>query len=81
MNKRGVVVELGAVIMILLTTIGVIVTLSSSRQLYVGDSGSGLFVDYYQCKEYANHITEENLVVFSSREDAAQQFKPKEGCV
>lgn len=76
MNKRGeIFIVAFAVIVIIFTSAGVLYSLvkSNNNVLYVGDKSSHIFVDYFQCKDKANGISENNIVVFKSKEEANQQ--------
>jgi len=86
MQKRGFILEVGALIIIALTTAGIIITVSSTNHLYVGNDlnneSENYYVDYFKCKGIAKSIPEENVKVFKSREEAINfRFSPVEGCV
>jgi hypothetical protein len=82
MNKRGIFIEIGALILIAITTLGVAITVSSTTSLYVGDTNTGYFLDYYKCTEQAKQINQENLIVFPSKSEAInQRYNETEGCV
>lgn len=81
MNKRGFLIEIGAVVIILLTTAGVIFTISNAEKLYVGDRSTGKYVNYFKCDAIARNITGDNLEIFKSQKEAEVNFELLEGCV
>lgn len=82
MNKRGVIIEIGALIIVALTTLGVYISASASQNLYVGDEDTHHFFNYYKCKDLVRNIPEDNIVIFNSKEDAlSNQYNVTEGCV
>jgi hypothetical protein len=81
MNKKGVFLEIGALIIIIITSVGLIVTAMNSSTLIVGDSSTHKYFSYYKCKTQANQITESNLVIFNSEQDATQKgYNATQGC-
>ena len=58
MNKRGLI-ELGALAIILITTIGVIAILRESSHIYVGDKTTKMVYDYKLCQEQIEDIPKE----------------------
>ena len=82
MNKRGQIIEAGALIIIALTTLGIFFVVSASQNLYVGDSDSGHFLNYHKCKNLVKNISEENLVIFNSKQEALDKgYNETERCV
>lgn len=70
---------------IALTTLGIIITVSNTNHLYVGNNlnnaSQNYYVDYFKCKEIAKSIPEENMVIFKSKEEAINsKFNPVERC-
>lgn len=81
MNKKGIFLEMGAIILIILTTAGVVITVSNTTHLYVGDKNEHFYIDYYKCKTMAENIKEENLIVFPSEKEAKKEgYKPYTKC-
>ncbi len=82
MNKKGVVIEIGAIILILLTTAGIYYTVTNLDNLYIGNKETSEYFDYYKCKDISNSIPEENVIVFKSKVEANKSgFIPNEGCI
>lgn len=81
MNKRGQIIELGAIVLIVLTTIGVYATVYASQNLYVGNLRTHKFLNYFECKDIANSIPQANLIMFNSKQEAINQnYNVTEGC-
>ena len=68
MNKKGAFLEISAIVMILLTTAGVIYTISSPHRLYVGNTADKTYLEYYKCESAAKSIPEQNIIIFQSKE-------------
>lgn len=82
MNKKGIVVEVGAFVLLILVTAGILLTLQYSNALYVGNKLTGEYVDYFKCKAEAEKINDENLQIFSSKKEAElSNYNAKTGCV
>ena len=82
MKKKGVFLEIGAILIILITSIGAIAIFSSSSKVYVGDKSNLTYFEYYKCKEHLNEINEGNQEIFSSKKEAEDKgFIAIEGCV
>lgn len=82
MNRRGQIIEVGALLLIFLTTVGVAVTVSNSTTLFVGDKQTHHYFDYYKCKELAKNIPQDRLEVFASQQDAINRnYNATIGCV
>lgn len=82
-NKKGVLIEIGAIILIVLTSLGIMAVANyNSSPLYIGDSNSHKYFDYFKCKELVNNITEKNVVIFDSIEKAKQAgYNETFGCI
>lgn len=80
MNKKGFILELGAIIVIVLTTVGIILTVSNSNNLYIGNKENGKYLNYFKCKDIANEINETNVIIFKSKAQAQIDYEPLEGC-
>lgn len=82
MKKKGVLLEIGAVTLIVATTLGILFTATSTAPLYYGDSASKTFLDYEQCPRTLTSFDKHNLVLFASRQEAEELgYHAKEGCV
>lgn len=83
MKKRGTVIEVGAVVIIIITTLSIVVTyFLNDSPIYVGDSSTKHYIDYNKCRNQAKNISDENIVIFKTLEEAKEkEFKPIEGCV
>ena len=55
--------------------------MTSSKTLYVGDIETNNFVNYFECKEEAQKIPEENLIFFKSDEEARSEGFNKTECL
>lgn len=80
-NKRGAWLELGALALILLTTLGVAKVFTASEHIYAGDKSKGVFYDYKVCPEEVKGINKENLIIFGNLKEADSVFERAEGCV
>ena len=81
MNKRGQI-EISAVIVFLLVTVGVIAVISDSKHLFVGDSKTKYVIDYKLCPAQVNAILPQNQVIFESKSEAnSMGYKDKLGCI
>jgi len=82
MNKRGEIVIFGAIILIVLTTAGIILTLSNSKNLYIGDTNSKQYINYFKCESQAKQIPESQLIIFKSEQEAVNLgYNATIGCV
>ena len=81
MDNHGEIMVVGAIILIILTGIGVLIVYNSSNSLYIGDTESNEYLDYFKCEELANQIPEENLIIFKSEKEAISGgYNATEGC-
>ncbi len=81
MNKRGQI-EISALIIILVATVGVIGVLSQSKHIYVGDAKNKQVFDYYLCPEKVNKIPQQNQIIFDNLDKAKEQkYNLFQGCV
>lgn len=81
MNKKGVLIEIGVIILSVVALIGTILVATQSEHLYVADKSLGQFYDYYLCKEKVNNINQTNIIILTSLDEAIKNYKPVEGCV
>ena len=82
MNKKGLFLEFGAVLLIIISTVGLVASITNANEVYVGDSSTHEFVNYYKCKEIAKTIHESHLVIFHSKTDALiSGYNVTKGCV
>ncbi|MFH0978322.1 MAG: hypothetical protein V1837_03385 [Candidatus Woesearchaeota archaeon] len=71
MNKRGQLIETGAIILIILTTLGIGVTAYfNAGPFWVGDSSTHIYYDYQKCPQLFSKVNKENIVIFKSLQDA-----------
>lgn len=71
MNKKGeVVVLVFAILMIIATSTGIFLTLENSKTLYVGDTSTKTYVEYFKCESIAKNISESNFIIFKSQQEA-----------
>ena len=81
MKKRGLL-EAGAVALIIVTTIGVLLVISESKSIIVGDLKTKYAYDFSKCSEEVNKISTNNQIVFDNIQQAhSLGYKDKEGCV
>ena len=81
MQKRGAIIEIGAVILVVITTIGAIAIFSESKDIYVGDSRNSTVYLYEHCKEKVNNIPQNDQVIFKNLEEAINTgYIPADGC-
>ena len=69
MNKRGTI-EIGAIILVIITTIGAGAVFSESKNIYVGDNELNEFYNYDKCPEKVNSISKENQIIFKNIKEA-----------
>ena len=69
MNKKGQL-EIAAIVLILITTIGAIKVISESGHIYVGDKTLNMYYDYKLCPEDVKNIKEGDQVVFNTKDEA-----------
>jgi len=81
MNKRGQILELGAIIIIIIASFGVFQVFSESEHIYIGDNREGTFYDYKICPNEINSIPKENMVIFNNLREAEITFNKSVGCV
>ena len=82
MNKKAMVFELGAIIIILITTFGVYKVLSKSSHIYIGNKANLEVYDYKFCPGKINNIPESDRVSFDTLKDAEDnRYKKVEGCI
>ncbi|MEK6903695.1 MAG: hypothetical protein AABW64_03555 [Nanoarchaeota archaeon] len=81
MDTRGSLLEVGALILIVLTSIGAYKVISESQHIYVGDTSKKVFYDYKFCPEKIKQISNENTIIFDTLAEARDRFKEAEGCV
>lgn len=83
MGKRGQAAEvLFAVVVILLTIAGTVITLHQGSKIYIGDQQSKLIYEYSLCTAQVERIPEERKVVFESLNPALKlNYRPQEGCI
>lgn len=79
MEKRGQV-EIAAWLIILIVTVGVGYTVANITSLYVADTSTGNYVNYYKCKEIAENMNKDSIKIFSSKKDVEKEFNVIEGC-
>lgn len=64
-----------------LTYFKILVTTASSQNLYLGNTETKEFLDYYECKNVVKSIPEENIIIFNSKDDATKkEYVAIEGC-
>lgn len=81
MQKRGLL-EVGAVALIIITTIGVLIVISESKHIIVGDTKTKFLYDFSKCSEEVNKIPTNNQIVFEDKQQAySLNYKDKEGCI
>lgn len=82
MQKRGQI-EIVAVILIILTTLGIGVTaVYNSSPIYLGNSATHKYFDYHKCSELIKSIEQSNVVSFKTKNEAEiQNYDVTEGCV
>ncbi|MEK6936397.1 MAG: hypothetical protein AABW67_06435 [Nanoarchaeota archaeon] len=82
MQKRGQI-ETVAIILIILTTLGISVTaIYNSSPLYLGNSATHKYFDYHKCSELIKSIEQSNVVSFKTKDEAEiQNYNVTEGCV
>lgn len=73
--------EVGALILIIITSIGAYKVLSASQHIYVGDKAQRIFYDYKYCPEKIKQIPENNAVIFDTLKEAKESYNEGEGCV
>ena len=78
MNKRGQIIELiGVVIILSITIYGVAQVYYQKDSIYVGvvDTNTSFAYKYSECKNFINSIPRERLVVFASEQDIPNNFE------
>ena len=83
MNNRGQVVEfIFASIVIGITLFSVYTTINEGTKIYVGDKSEKVYYEYSKCEDMIKAISEENLIVFNSQDEANKEsYKAKAGCI
>ena len=83
MNKRGEIIALSfAIVVIVLTTTGIIATVTNSEQLYIANKNTGNYFDYFKCKDLIQGLEKENTIIFKSLKEAEESIYNKtEGCI
>ena len=81
MDKKGQL-EIAAIFLILITTVGAIKVISESNHIYVGDKSLSMFYDYKLCPKDVGNIKEENRIVFNGKTEAKNSgYNPVGRCV
>ena len=81
MHKKGLI-EMGAIMLVIITTIGAIVVLSESRNIYVGDSRTNEVYNYDKCSEKIDAIPKENQIIFKDLKDAEEkEYRKVKECI
>ena len=82
MDKKGIVLELGAIFIIIVTTVGALYVFSESGHIYVGNNINKKFYDYKICPTEVINISEQNRVIFENKEKAMNEgYGVYGGCV
>jgi len=83
MNKKGELLVIGfALIIIVMTGYGVYLVYNASNNLYIGDKQNMQYLNYFKCEDIANNISDENIIVFKTKDDAVKLgYNGTEGCV
>lgn len=70
MNKKGQIIELFGVLIILgITIFGTFTIYTQKDNIYVGIKDTHVAYDYIECKEFINNYTNNQIVVFTSLGD------------
>ncbi len=80
-NQKGCL-EIGAILVIIITTIGAYVVLSASKHIFVGDTREMKYYDYALCPEKIKSIPENNQMILKNKQEAEQRgYQKASGCV
>lgn len=76
MNKKGQVTEfVVATVMILLTLSGTYLVVNQANKVYVGDNEGKVAYLLPKCEEQVKEISQENLILFKSKDDITEDFR------
>ena len=81
MNKRGEFILIGALIIIVLTGVGLYFVYNNTDNLFIGNKETGEYLNYFKCEDIAKQIPEDKVILFKSKEEAEQKYTAIEGCV
>lgn len=75
-------IEVGAVLVIILTTLGVFAVLHASKNIYVGDERTNELYNYDKCPDDVRAIPQEHQILFGTIRQAEEEgYHLIEGCV
>jgi len=82
MNKRGELFVIGAIVLLVITSLGAYKVYSISNKLYIGNTETLEYLDYFKCSNIAKSIPDDKVIVFKSQTEAINNnYNATIGCV